>query len=861
MENTDFHWPLLTTSASSAAPDMQTDGDGESNQPAEFSLVCLFPGCDFLTPSEDVLNNHYSCHFGPTSASADLQLPYTDPSDADETYINDLVSELRADTRSFPDARFFQLVSSPSILQKLLSLNGGRYDVELTQGHDHDDPGLLPPTKRRRIGEDQPPPPPPQATRDRSPSLNREFEEAPAEAALGPPPERQGGQPPIGPVDPAMHGLSDDTPDIGYRPPDNSNTTRPHYDFRFFEEEPPRRSLVGGREGATRDSPESSDPSNERQLGRPVGPQIDHLELAEMADEYQEMLAERLAEGTPSVSSLNSDERARYFQSPDVDITFREPNYQPSPPMEDPGAGGDSVLNTFKTPPKQKEDRKLRSKPGGAASIVGRPLTSPPRPPVPSFWDPSPSPMTVTTSAQAGAGARAISTQRSGNQDNYEAGARETEGEGNQDSTAGERAGGDDERNDGPPDGDRIRDRNSKGSTSSSDSRQSSDSSSDDNDPSKKTPSGVKQAKPRPRDYRTPSVGPTESSLSASGGSSVLPKGTELLRAITSSSSSEGHSSKEGQGGEPKLPGRRADNPTTPDPSSRPKRTPSPPSSSKTPGNSSIRGQHGSSSPPNDDTLQDITGIDWDAEYVDRPRASSNPPTAPSPPPSPTAEQHRPFSRTDDSSPPRLLPHNAFLTTAPRHRRPSRINALITQETRPPTEDTHPTPVFIPGSPPTDTRPFIEQSTRPYLRPQVLVHQDPETPQGDDTQTQEDGGANGGDGPRTPPGPDLRDENDSPRVVMNRRRNPPGAGRGERVVLGEVRVEETEVVTEIATGTSTTNAPQTSASDIRTTANVALAATSSSLSSARSSITWPSTAATSSLSSARSSITSPSSFP
>lgn len=658
-----------------------------------------------------------------------------------------------------------------------------------------------------------------------------------------------------------MHGLSDDTPDIGYRPPDNSNTTRPHYDFRFFEEEPPRRSLVGGREEATRDSPESSDPSNERQLGRPVGPQIDHLELAEMADEYQEMLAERLAEGTPSVSSLNSDERARYFQSPDVDITFREPNYQPSPPMEDPGAGGDSVLNTFKTPPKQ-EDRKLRSKPGGAASIVGRPSTSPPRPPVPSFWDPSPSPMTVTTSAQAGTGARAISTQRSGNQDNYEAGARETEGEGNQGSTAGERAGGDDEGNDVPPDGDRNRDRNSKGSTSSSDSHQSSSSSSDyDNDSSKKTPSGVKQTKPRPRDYRTPSAGPTDSSLSVSGESSVLPKGTELLPAITSSSSSEGHSSKEGQGGEPKFPGRRADDPATPDPSSRPKRTPSPPSSSKTPGNSSIRGQHGSSSPPNDDTLQDITGIDWDAEYVDHPRASSTPPTAPPPPPSPTAKQHRPFSRTDDSSPPRLLPHNAFLTTAPRHRRPSCINALITQETRPPTEDTHPTPVFIPGSPPTDTRPFIEQSTRPYLRPQVLVHQDPETPQGDDTQTQEDGGANGGDGPRTPPGPDLRDENDSPRVVMNRRRNPPGAGRGERVVLGEVRVEETEVVTETAIGTSTINAPQTSALDVRTTTNVALAATSSSLSSARSSITWPLTAATSLLSSARSSITWPSSSP
>lgn len=488
-------------------------------------------------------------------------------------------------------------------------------------------------------------------------------------------------QPATEPNNPAIHGLSNDPHDTDHAQPGISDATHPSYDPRLFEEEPParRRSVAPGREETAREPlSQALQSSNERPIGRPVDTR-ERVDLPEMADEFQEMLADRLFEGTPSASSLNSDEFRRYFTPPKFGIRFTSPDYRPR-----------------------------TANPGGAASIEGRPSTSPSRPPVPSFWNQSPSPMTQVpgVQARAGAGARYVATEGSSNRESHGADERENEGEGDQGLVAGGGAGGDD-----PSDGEGNRDRNSGASTSSSDS--SGSGSDNSTDPSKKPPSNVNQTKPRPQDYRTPSAGPTESSLTGS----------------------------------------------TLDPPPRPRRTPSP---------SPV--QH---------------------------RLSPQPP-----------------------------PPNPFLTNpVPLNRRPSRITTLIAQETHPRNEDTaHPTPAFIPprdfipGSPPTDTRPFI--------RPPVIVHQDVQSPEADSAQE--------ANTPTTPPGPDIRDENDSPRVALNRRTNPPGTGReGERVPLGEVRVEDvTEPVADMSTST-----------------------TSSSLSSARSSVTWPMTG--SSLSTARTSVTWP----
>ncbi|KAL8938199.1 MAG: hypothetical protein Q9216_004026 [Gyalolechia sp. 2 TL-2023] len=123
MDDTGFHWQNSTTSASPAAPDMQTGGDGESDDPFTKAnqLICLAPGCNFLTRSEDVLNNHYSSHFGPKSALSDFHAPYPYPLDHDEIYINHLVSKMH-DPREYSRLK---IAASPSLFRKLLRLKGG----------------------------------------------------------------------------------------------------------------------------------------------------------------------------------------------------------------------------------------------------------------------------------------------------------------------------------------------------------------------------------------------------------------------------------------------------------------------------------------------------------------------------------------------------------------------------------------------------------------------------------------------------------------------------------------------------------------------------------------------------------------
>ncbi|KAL8938200.1 MAG: hypothetical protein Q9216_004027 [Gyalolechia sp. 2 TL-2023] len=271
---------------------------------------------------------------------------------------------------------------------------------------------------------------------------------------------------------------------------------------RRVEDEPPATRHVGSDEDITRDvSPKQPEPSDGKEPRRRIETPIDLLDIADMADECQEMLARRLAEGTPSVSSLNSDERERYFRAPRQDTRFRTPDYAPPPPPPPPSSMEESGAATFKTPPKQDERGKRRSTPGGAASIAGRASTSPPRPPVPSFWEAFPSPMTLTGSMQVESGVGYTSAQNFGNQESHETEERQSEGENNQDSTAEGGAGGDGEGNDGSSGGDSNRDADSKSSTTSSSG--SPTGSSDDGDESPDNQPSALQSPPCPQSEGT----------------------------------------------------------------------------------------------------------------------------------------------------------------------------------------------------------------------------------------------------------------------------------------------------------------------------------------------------------------------
>lgn len=116
----EYPSPHQTLEKTTLAPCIAEPHDGFATKTNQ--LVCLAPGCDFLTPSEDTLNNHYSCHFGRLSSSSDHQTPYPYPLDHDELYINHLVRELRAKNHpldTWTSAKI-EVVSSPSLLRKLL---------------------------------------------------------------------------------------------------------------------------------------------------------------------------------------------------------------------------------------------------------------------------------------------------------------------------------------------------------------------------------------------------------------------------------------------------------------------------------------------------------------------------------------------------------------------------------------------------------------------------------------------------------------------------------------------------------------------------------------------------------------------
>lgn len=99
-------------------------------------LICLAPGCDFLTPSEATLNDHYSCHFGRGRALSDVQPPYPHSLDQDEIHVNHLVSKLRAkvDRTGSPYPNLtIETLSSTSLLRKFFQLNNDQYTVGLNR--------------------------------------------------------------------------------------------------------------------------------------------------------------------------------------------------------------------------------------------------------------------------------------------------------------------------------------------------------------------------------------------------------------------------------------------------------------------------------------------------------------------------------------------------------------------------------------------------------------------------------------------------------------------------------------------------------------------------------------------------------
>ncbi|KAL8756991.1 MAG: hypothetical protein Q9184_004328 [Pyrenodesmia sp. 2 TL-2023] len=360
----------------------------------------------------------------------------------------------------------------------------------------------------------------------------------------------------LGPAPPGRHRPSDDLGDPRYEAPGGPNAGEPHYEFRFNEGEKPVKVLIGGVKEFTRaPSPESPVSPTTRDAWRPydLGHEfLYHPSVALNQAYFTDMYEQRVRDGTPSsASSINSNDGFYEIHEACEEIRqdFDEVNYEPPPPMQDPGSGPlpDDVLETFQTPEQTREDEKYsrkmmasygkmaedekrvrdrwranytkNKKPGGAASIAGQPspLT---RPPVPEFWD-NDSQRTHDANGQPVYGRASSAEHSSGD------GARDdSTGDGNRDdqgfsvgSSGADQGGGDqgeDRRDSSDKDSNDSRKR--KGSTSSAESDDSSESSGNDKpakSPRKKART-FKDAGPRPRDYKTPDP-PTPSTSGSDG--------------------------------------------------------------------------------------------------------------------------------------------------------------------------------------------------------------------------------------------------------------------------------------------------------------------------------------------------------
>ncbi|KAL9598888.1 MAG: hypothetical protein Q9219_004228 [cf. Caloplaca sp. 3 TL-2023] len=511
-------------------------------------------------------------------------------------------------------------------------------------------------------------------------------------------------------------------------------------------------------------------------------------------DEYREMHANRLREGTPSVSSLNSEEARRYFAPTHWD-EFKEFDYQSTPSVDGlnagpvlevspktmyssaaflelsqqpvPNEGYQSAWETVKqqitadSKRVQEHFKKLASKPGGAASIVGQPLTSPPRPPVPSFWNASISGNTLPPSGQSGTGTANTPAETTGDRQDGDddAGSPPDDGGSRQVAGLGSGGQGDDEGYESDDkDGRDSNDRSSISSNASNDPSSSSSSSSSDSDERIASTNG--SILPPAGQGREPNLPPQRPA--------ILPSPTRPSRP----SSHQATSSPPSRSGPSSRP--NSDTPVgffspsvssastalTPDasdvapPNPPPPPPPPPPvppllsaatsinslnQSSHEDGNdddeqldedftnpwanaSSIGGNQGLPNPETDD-LPLVNGTDGSSNAGNHfPPSSSSPSTLISPPPrgAPPARRSElhPNSLRPSPQPPITLasleplidgfppsqhpPSNNSTPALPPQRRQSRLSALITESRVPATETDipHPTPFYIPRPPP-----------------------------------------------------------------------------------------------------------------------------------------------------------------
>lgn len=212
---------------------------------------------------------------------------------------------------------------------------------------------------------------------------------------------------------------SGDAHDEGRQVTHESEASKPQYEYRVVEGQETKSVLIAGvKEIAETPSPTESSSSGEEERRewqendghRDQRGLIDHRELVTDRPLYQARYAERLENGTPSVSSVRSSEYnppglERGWFNRDVHWKFEEVEYLPPPPMEDPPPEmvPPEMLSINEEANEEEHMRKLqaerdrpvarrerskkrrRGRPGGAASIPGAPSQSRGRPRVPNF--------------------------------------------------------------------------------------------------------------------------------------------------------------------------------------------------------------------------------------------------------------------------------------------------------------------------------------------------------------------------------------------------------------------------------------------------------------------------------------------
>ena len=108
------------------------------------SSLCPYPGCLYLTNSEDDLQNHYSCHFGPMlpSPTDPAERLVDNPPDAELLHIEHIIRDL--DNQSCPPYESLVIDASLSLIRRLyqaardgLSTNEG--DLLLAPYHPSED--------------------------------------------------------------------------------------------------------------------------------------------------------------------------------------------------------------------------------------------------------------------------------------------------------------------------------------------------------------------------------------------------------------------------------------------------------------------------------------------------------------------------------------------------------------------------------------------------------------------------------------------------------------------------------------------------------------------------------------------------